>query len=109
MKVLVIYNNIPESTNVHVIDAEGEDLEILKTCHNCYVNAGYMTDEQEKATDRLNFFLSNPEYIDDEFSKQVGLPIEQWGKWYETICSDSSPIDVSKESIELIVLTGFLM
>lgn len=109
MKVLVIYNNIPESTNVHVIDAEGEDLEILKTCHNCYVNAGDMTNEQEKATDRLNFFLSNPEYVNDEFSKQVGLPVEQGAKWYETMRSDAAPIDVSKENIELIVLTGFLM
>lgn len=30
MKVLVIYQNIPESTNVHIIEADGEDLEILK-------------------------------------------------------------------------------
>lgn len=109
MKVLVVYQNIPESTNVHIIDADGEDLEILKTCHNCYVNAGDMTDEQEKATEKLNFFLSNPQYIYADFANDVGLPIEQGAKWHGTMLQDDKPIDVSKLDVELIICTGFMM
>ena len=109
MKVLVIYQNIPESTNVHIIEADGEDLEILKKCHNCYVNAGDMTDEQEKATDKLNFFLSKPEYIDEEFANQVALPVGEGAKWWGTMMDDSNPIDLSKYNVDLVVCTGFLM
>lgn len=109
MKVLVIYQNIPESTNVHIIDADGDDLEILKTCHNCYVNAGDMTEEQEKATDKLNFFLSKPEYIDEEFANMVGMPVRDGAKWWGTTLDDSKPIDLSKYDVELVVCTGFLM
>lgn len=109
MKVLVIYQNIPESTNIHIIDADGDDLEILKICHNCYVNGGDMTEEQEKATDKLNFFLSKPEYIDEAFATMVGLPVREGAKWWGTVLEDSKPIDLSKYDVQLIICTGFLM
>lgn len=109
MKVLVIYQNIPESTNIHIIDADGDDLEILKACHNCYVNAGDMTEEQEKATDKLNFFLSKPEYIDEKFANMVGMPVRDGAKWWGTVLEDSKPIDLSKYDVELVICTGFLM
>ncbi len=110
MKVLVVYQNIPESTNLHIIDAEGRDLEILKNCHGCFVNSGELSEEQEAATSALNFYLSPLEYIDADFAESVGLSIEEGGKWADTKIDDSEePVDVSEQGIEIVISTGFLM
>lgn len=53
MKVLVIYELIPEDTKMYVVEAEGEELEKIKAAHGVYVNI----DEDDEPASWLNEYL----------------------------------------------------
>jgi hypothetical protein len=60
MKVLVIYELIPEETLFYLVDAEGNDLERLKEAHGVYVNHS----ESDVAAAWLNEWLVDKPKLD---------------------------------------------
>lgn len=59
MKVLVIYELIPEETKFYLVDAEGDDLERMKAAHGVYANY----DEDDDAAVWLNDWLEGKEAL----------------------------------------------
>lgn len=102
--VLVVYQNIPESTFTYLIkEVSGETLEILKDCNNRFIN-----DESEnESCDKLNYWLSNKEYYNEEWAAEVGLPQEECGKFADTKFDATTAIDAT--DIDLVIVTGFVL
>lgn len=55
-KVLLIYELIPESTEVYILEVSDADLKWMALCHGHYVNFE-MGSRAQKACDRLSDFL----------------------------------------------------
>lgn len=56
--ILVIYENVPESTNIYLIeDPSAEERAKIRLCHHVFINAGGNTPEQEDAANWLSEFL----------------------------------------------------
>lgn len=102
--VLVIYQNIPDSTKTYMLKGvDAETLEEVKKCHNCYIN-----DESEnESCDKLNYWLSDKEYFNEEWAVEVGLPKEECGKFAHFETEELSAIDAKE--IDFVVITGFLL
>lgn len=102
--VLVVYQNIPESTFTYLIkEVSGETLEILKDCNNRFIN-----DESEnESCDKLNYWLSSKEYYNEEWAAEVGLPKEECGKFADTKFDATTAIDAT--DIDLVIITGFVL
>lgn len=64
-KVLVIYENVPESTDVFILDVPAEDLKWMAKCHRQFVN-NELTAAQEKACDRMSKYLLKHKPVDDK-------------------------------------------
>lgn len=60
MKVLIVYENVPESTDIYLVDIEEADWQWMKLTHGNFINAS-MSDEEEAACQKLNEFLENKE------------------------------------------------
>lgn len=109
MKVLMVYENIPESTDVYLIDTDNvEHLNALKLSHGNYLNAAE-TDEIDIALNKINFFISNKDYITQEFADQVGEDISNGGQWLKFILPATQPVDIKDMNVDLLVITGFIM
>lgn len=102
--VLVIYQNVPESTYTYLLKGVSDDVvEVVKDCNNRYIN-----DESEnESCDKLNYWLSDKEYFNDEWQQEVGLPKEECGRFADTKFEAITPIDATE--IDLVVITGFLL
>lgn len=82
MKVLVVFEYIPEDTKVYLLDLDGKDLEMVKKAHGVYVNVS----KNDKAAARLDEFLQDKEPL----KIKAGKPFEI-------------------EGIELVVHAGFML
>lgn len=58
MKVLIIYENIPESTDIYALEVSLKEWAWMQKCHGCYVNYD-MTDGQAKACNKLSKYLES--------------------------------------------------
>lgn len=81
--VLIVYENIPESTDIFLLDVEDADLKWMKKCHRQFIN-NEVSEDAEEACQKLSVYLE-------------GKPK----------CGDKGPIDISKA--EVLILTGFVM
>ena len=70
-KVLIVYENIPESTDLYLLDVEDEDLKWMKKCHRHFINFE-MTKDQQKACDRLSDYLDDKTKLDDKAAVDIG-------------------------------------
>jgi len=89
MKVLIVYEMVPERTDVFLVDVTRSDYEWMQKCHNHFLNDTRVPKDNEKACMKLSEWLTDkPKAIDE---KTVG------GK----------PLDIS--GYEKFILTGFLL
>lgn len=82
MKVLVIYELIPEETKAYLLDVEGKDLAKVKKAHGVYANSS----EKDDAALWLSDFLVGK----DELKIKTGKPFDA-------------------TEVELVVHSGFYM
>jgi len=62
MKVLVIYELIPEDTNIYVVDVtDVDELEMLKRAHGNY---GNIVGQDDEATDWISEWIGQHEKLD---------------------------------------------
>jgi len=85
MKVLVVYENVPESTDFYSMEVNDGELKKLRLCHGYYIN-GEMPPASEKACNWLSTFLEGKENI----KLAGGVP-------------------VNIQDHDLLIHTGFLM
>ena len=74
-KVLIVYEMIPESTNIYVEDVTLKDLKWMKKCHGYYINHNSDDDKDAQiACDRMSKFLDgkNPVSIDQGEPFDIG-------------------------------------
>lgn len=107
MKVLIVYENIPESTDMFIVEANERDLFDLKLSHGNYANA-CDNDDIEQAMARLSIRLADEKPFPDTV-EWCGSQAEDIGKWSGCKVDGSSPVIVTESGIEMVIVTGFCM
>lgn len=72
MKVLVIYELIPEDTKMYLVEANGADLERLKAAHGVYVN--YSDDDDDAVW--LNDWLGGWQVLEIERGQPIAAEFD---------------------------------
>lgn len=106
MKVLIVYENIPESTDTFVVEANEAEVADLKLAHGNYVNVSE-GENIEAAMHRISLRLGSEEYADADDCAACNLAREDAAKWNGL--NVTGPIDVADSGIEMVVITGFYM
>lgn len=108
MKVLIVYESIPESTDLYIVDASESEVEFLKLCHGNYQNVA----DDEKivdALDKLFILLGSPEWMDQEDCERLMIPVADASKWHGCKFESSEQINIAEHKIEMVIVTGFYM
>lgn len=110
--VLIVYEMVPETTEMYLVQANDTDQRFLDLAHGNYVNAE--CDEcTQKAMDAINLFLGSPKDItesDREYAIECGILLEEIGKWHgKNVMYDRSMVDVAERKIDAVVVTGFIL
>jgi len=109
--VLVIYETVPEKTEMFLVNANIHDEQFLNLAHGNYINIE-CDDAVEKAMDAISLFLGSPNEIsesDREAAIECGIAIEEIGKWQGKNVMYDNMVDVAKLGIDAVVVTGFIL
>lgn len=106
MKVLIVYENIPESTDTFIVEANEAEVADLKLAHGNYVNVSEGEDI-EAAMHRISLRLGSEEYTTAEDCAACQLAEADIAKWNGS--NVTGPISVVDSGIEMVVVTGFYM
>lgn len=110
MKILIIYENIPESTDYFICDVspDSQDLLDFKWCHHKYVN-----DVDNKELDKVLmrvyyrlYGLSEDEPLDEV--DWCHLEYQEIGKYKNSKLDMKEMLDVKSLDIDYVVVTGFI-
>lgn len=82
MKVMIIFEYIPEDTKIYLLDLDGKDLEMAKKAHGVYVNVS----KNDKVAVKLDDFLQNKEPLKIKTGKPFNI-----------------------EGVELVIHSGFMI
>lgn len=107
MRVLIVYENIPESTDMFIVDAHGQELEDLRMAHGNYVNA-IDNEETEKAMARISLRLGSKESDNAKIREWCGLEESDVAMWEFTGLTNPEPISVPDSEIDMVIVTGFV-
>ncbi|HHK5661561.1 TPA: hypothetical protein ACQVJ5_003939 [Serratia marcescens] len=107
-RVLIIYENIPESTDLFIVDANESELADLKLCHGNYTNA-VDNEEIEKALSRVDARLGSKDSAIAENTARCGIDPNDVAKWNFPAIERYDPIYIKDFGIDMIVVTGFVM
>jgi hypothetical protein len=89
MKILIVYDNIPENTDLYLVDVLPEEWDWIRKCEGNYVNGSRNEPEVNALCGRLNDWLVNQEKI---LTQQSGEPYSLTGV-----------------SVDYVLRTGFLL
>lgn len=106
MKVLIVYENIPESTDTFIVEADEAEVRDLKLAHGNYVNVSEGEDV-EAAMHRISLRLGSEEYATAEDCAACNLDVGDAAKWNGS--SVTGPINAAELGIGLVIVTGFYM
>ena len=87
LKVMIVYENIPESTLIYVLDVSREDWEWIQRTHLLYVNGSAMTKEQTEDCMKLYDFLQGKE----SYSSNVAYDV------------------IESPNVDKVIQTGFVL
>jgi hypothetical protein len=74
MKILIVYENIPESTYIYSVEVSDEDWKWMKLTHGRYINFD-MSDECQAACEKLSEFLEGREKLFSTEDNKIPKPI----------------------------------
>lgn len=72
-KVLIIYELIPEDTEIYYLGVHDIDLAWMRLCHGVYMNTSGTTKDAEAACDRLSVYLQG---LGGPLSLEKGKPFD---------------------------------
>ncbi|WWQ13153.1 hypothetical protein MM5_130 [Morganella phage vB_Mm5] len=114
-KLLLIWQVIPEETQLRIVDVTDDEIEIVKHAHGKYINASETDELSERALEYINIALSNKFDPDDEssdidkiYAESFNIPLEVFGKWKDAKSADSM-IDVKAMDIDYVIESGFYL
>lgn len=90
MKILIVYEEIPESTKVYSEDVTAEEWAWMKLTHGNYVNADADSEEAEEACTKLSDWL-----VDKKPASDSG--------------EQSEPILLRGVGYDYVIVTGFIL
>lgn len=85
MRVLIVYENVPESTDFFLVEPTPKEWEWMQKTHGWYVNSD-IPKENDKACQKLSNYLQNCEKL-----------------------TVAAPFDVAALKIDFVIQTGFVM
>jgi hypothetical protein len=66
MKILIVFENIPESTHIYILDVTPAQWEWMQILHGKYVNVSQFTEAEEEASNRLGDLLESVSSLDTD-------------------------------------------
>lgn len=96
MKVLIVYEANPDGCEFYLVEADEKQVDILKQCHNRFINSNDMNEGMEY----LNIAISEKQYLYDGDENLPHASI-----WLDKRIDRSEPFEVEAD---LIVYTGFI-
>lgn len=106
--VLVVFEEIPENTNLFLVEAEDETVEIFKTAHGYYMGVTNQTPEQEYALEVVNLMFGERSDDNLEWAHGSGIPHEFVGMYADCAVPDNIPLEPAQQ-IDLVIRTGYMM
>jgi hypothetical protein len=108
MKVLLVYQNVPESVDWFVIiNPSVDELNILHLAHGSFTNACDTTEETEQALDQISSFLCDPSRKDIHSAEYLENAGDAFGKWHQHKVEESDLPGTG--GIDKVFTCGFLM
>lgn len=110
MKILVVYENIPETTDTFVCEVENGSqthLDLIASHHN-YVN-NVDNDDLDKTLMRVYYCLHGlSENEPEDEVDWCGLDYKEIGKYLNSKLDWKYPIDIKSLNIDQVIITGFI-
>lgn len=105
LNVLVVWEMVPETTTLYLVDMTKQEYANLKQADGCYIN-GDGTAEQENAAMFFNWAFQEERYEGDtDHAAELGFTEEAIGLWKDCkVGSETPPFSVDK-----MIKTGFLL
>ncbi|ABR24767.1 hypothetical protein phi1p258 [Escherichia phage Phi1] len=105
--VLIVWELIPETTELYMVQVDNKEFEILKRVNCKYINIDDMTTEM----DYVNYALMQPSWIMDETkadAESLGVPEEVLAKWHQfkVEIKEGEPF-IPSGMIDAVIVTGF--
>lgn len=114
-KLLLIWQVIPEETQLRIVDVTDDEIEIIKHAHGKYINVSETDELSDRALNYINIALGNKFDPDDEFSdvdrkyaETYNISLDVFGKWKDADSVDSM-IDVKAMNIDCVIESGFYL
>lgn len=96
MKVLIVYEANPDGCEFYLVEADEKQVDILKQCHNRFINS----DDMNEGMEYLNIAISEKQHLYDGDENLPHASI-----WLDKRIDRSEPFKVEAD---LIVYTGFM-
>lgn len=93
LKILIVYEEIPESFKVYAVAATSDEWKWMQLTHGHYVNMDHDTEETEEACNKLSVWLEDK----DPINGTIDDP------------RTSGPILMRGENYDYVLITGFLL
>lgn len=101
MKVLIIYQIVPEEEKVAIVEMSDSEYEKFSVANGTYVNAGELEDNQYTANMAIgNALCENPDYLK---YTETELDKEYFGKWAKDL--EENLVDIT--DVEKLIMCGF--
>lgn len=77
MTVLIVYENVPETTDLYIEEVSDKDWVWMQKCHRKYLNT-QLSVSVEKACDKLCKWIEGKKKLDDKgpIATRIGRPFE---------------------------------
>lgn len=105
--VLIVWELIPETTELYMVQVDNKEFEILKRVNHKYINIDDMTPEM----DYVNYALMQPNWIMDETkadAESLGVSEEVLAKWhpFKVETKENEPF-IPSGMVDAVIVTGF--
>ena len=99
-KVLLVWEEVPEDTEVYVLELSDSDLKKIKKCHGAFINLEN-TSDVEKALDWLNKKLAS--------AKWQKCRVYGSAKDYEKQKHDEQRANIEVDGKYTLIISGFIL
>jgi len=107
MKVLIIYNLVPEKLYQAIVDMTEEEFEFFSKAHNKYGEQPDLDDAASEAINVIGNAFST--YEGGELYCETDKELDYYGKWVENEvgASDGEPVDL--KDVDKMIMCGFYL
>ncbi len=109
MKILIIYENVPETTDLFVVEtSDSEETKDLRGIHGHYINAEENEEILDNCTRWYYKLYGETTWADKEEYSKYGVQDNEVGKYFKNKIDSKEMISVKSLDIDYVVVTGFI-